>query len=107
MYISQLVGHNGGLPGFLTEVAFFPDDGIGFVIMINTMNATGLVDLSKQTVNAILGVQADGMDRYFLQFIFFLDLMLILSLNSAHTYHPNLGVLSSPIVQLLCFPLVM
>ena len=31
-------GHNGGVDGGLTELAYLPDDGVGFVVMINSGN---------------------------------------------------------------------
>lgn len=55
-----VIGHNGAVPGFLTELAFFPGSDIGFVIMINTMSFTGLAEMFSQTMNVVLGMQTEG-----------------------------------------------
>lgn len=41
---SQVVSHSGGLPGVVTEVLFFPSDGLGIVLLLNGGDKSQLVD---------------------------------------------------------------
>ena len=40
-------GHNGGVEGGLTELAYLPDDGVGFVFMINSGSGTALTQIDR------------------------------------------------------------
>jgi CubicO group peptidase (beta-lactamase class C family) len=41
----QYHGHDGAVPGGLTELAYLPDAGVGYVIMINSGNSKALVQI--------------------------------------------------------------
>jgi hypothetical protein len=40
-------GHNGGMEGFLAEMAYLPDHGLGYAFMINAANGQAMVEISK------------------------------------------------------------
>ena len=40
-------GHNGGVEGGLTELAYLPDDGVGFVFMINSGSGAALTQIDR------------------------------------------------------------
>ena len=40
-------GHNGGVEGGLTELAYLPDDGVGYVFMINSGSGAALTQISN------------------------------------------------------------
>ncbi len=40
-------GHNGGVEGGLTELAYLPDDGVGYVLMINSESGNALTQIDN------------------------------------------------------------
>jgi hypothetical protein len=42
----QFHGHDGAMPGCLTELAYLPDAGVGYVFMINARNSKALAQIS-------------------------------------------------------------
>ena len=41
-----MVRHAGGLPGFLTRIAFFPHDGVALAAVINAANSIAPIDVA-------------------------------------------------------------
>lgn len=46
-----VIGHNGGIDGFISEYGYFDDAGLGFVMMLNTPDG----DLYRQTRKLLMG----------------------------------------------------
>ncbi|KAF7316348.1 Beta-lactamase domain-containing protein [Mycena indigotica] len=52
----DVVTHNGGAPGVATRVEFYPQDGVGIVVLINTAVQDTLRNISRKVMDRVLGL---------------------------------------------------
>lgn len=52
----RIVEHGGGIDGFVSAVAFYPDDGIGIVAFTNSMTGLGTL-MRRHAIDRILGLE--------------------------------------------------
>ena len=54
----RLLGHGGGIDGFITQVAILPDDGLGVVVFANMDGTSSCTVLLRHAVDRVLGLPA-------------------------------------------------
>jgi CubicO group peptidase (beta-lactamase class C family) len=52
------ISHGGGIPGFLTQLSYFPDDSLIVVVLLNTAGPVSPEAISRSIVDVILGVRS-------------------------------------------------
>jgi CubicO group peptidase (beta-lactamase class C family) len=52
------ISHGGGIPGFQTELSYFPDDSLIVVVLVNTAGGANPEVLSRSIVDVTLGAQS-------------------------------------------------
>jgi CubicO group peptidase (beta-lactamase class C family) len=55
----RAVAHGGGISGFLSEVEYYPDDGLVIVVLLNTNGPVAPRDLARQIADVVLPRPAD------------------------------------------------
>ena len=55
----RTIFHGGGINGFLSESAFYPDDDLVIVVLLNTAGPVGPRELARQIAEAVLGKAPD------------------------------------------------
>ena len=51
----RVINHDGGIPGFLTELAYFPDDSLTIAVLINTAGPVNPTRFAQSIVALMLG----------------------------------------------------
>lgn len=51
----RTIEHGGGIPGFLTELAYFPDDTLTVVVLVNTLGPVDPGHIAQSVVALVLG----------------------------------------------------
>ena len=51
----RVIEHDGGIPGFLTELAYFPDDSLTIAVLINTAGPVNPTRIAQSIVALVLG----------------------------------------------------
>lgn len=51
------VSHGGGIPGFLTQLSYFPDDSMIVAVLVNTAGPVSPEAITRSIVDVVLGVQ--------------------------------------------------
>lgn len=51
------ISHGGGIPGFLTQLSYFPDDSLIVVVLVNTAGPVSPEDVSRSIVDVTLGAK--------------------------------------------------
>ncbi len=59
----RMIAHGGGIPGFLSDARYFPDDDLTIVVLINTTGPVSPGNLTRSIAEFILGVPATRPDH--------------------------------------------
>jgi CubicO group peptidase (beta-lactamase class C family) len=51
----RVINHDGGIPGFFTELAYFPDDSLTIAVLINTAGPVNPTRIAQSIVSLVLG----------------------------------------------------
>ncbi|KAI0087730.1 beta-lactamase/transpeptidase-like protein [Irpex rosettiformis] len=61
----EIVRHSGAIPGFSTEIAFLPHDGVGVVVLANASDKPNqAIAIVYRIIETILGLSHTGSSRY-------------------------------------------
>jgi CubicO group peptidase (beta-lactamase class C family) len=55
----RVIGHGGGIPGFLSQVTYYPEEDLSVIVLLNTAGPTGPGVLANEIANKVLGEPAD------------------------------------------------
>ncbi len=61
----DVIGHGGGIPGFLSQVTYYPDEDLSVIVLVNTTGPPGPGAIASEIAALILGEPAEPAERVY------------------------------------------
>jgi CubicO group peptidase (beta-lactamase class C family) len=61
----RVIAHGGGIPGFLSQVTYYPDEDLSVIVLVNTAGPPGPGAIANEIANLLLGEPAELSVRTF------------------------------------------
>lgn len=55
----RVIAHGGGIPGFLSQVTYYPEEDLSVIVLVNTAGPPGPGALANEIANIVMGEPAD------------------------------------------------